>query len=208
MSQIISTYCKSAGRAGSKHPVFAIALIFLISMACSRDRNMPGYEYVPDMARSVAYESYSESSLFDDSKSALLPVPGTIPREMIPYTYENSKEGLKKAGIEHLNPLELSDENIKRGKDQYNIFCASCHNENGDGNGFLFSSEKYAIKPTSLIDEKTKNRPDGEIYHIITLDGAAMGSYASQIKPIDRWKIIQYIRHGLEDNAEQTLTNQ
>ena len=60
---------------------------------------MPGYEYAPDMVRSMAYESYSESSLFDDGKSALLPVPGTIPREMIPFQYENSNEGLKKACI-------------------------------------------------------------------------------------------------------------
>jgi len=208
MAQKTVTYGPWGGKRLSQQPLFAIALIFIIFVSCSRDKNMPGYEYAPDMTNSVAYETYSESALFDDNKSALLPVPGTIPREMVPYSYENSREGLIKAGIEHLNPLELSDENLKRGKVQYDIFCSSCHGEKGDGKGFLFTSEKYAIKPTSLIDDKTKNRPDGEIYHLITLEGAAMGSYASQIKPIDRWKIILYIRHGLEDIDEQTLTKQ
>ncbi len=182
-----------------KH-VILFAFLFLIIISCTRNKNIPGYEYAGDMSKSVAYETYSEGPFFDDNKSALRPVKGSIPREMIPYQYENSNEGLNKAGIEMKNPLEGSDENIKRGKYQYEIFCNSCHGENGDGNGFLFTSNKYAIKPTSLIDEKTKNRPDGEIYHVITVGGAAMGSYASQIKPEDRWKIIQYIRHGLQDN--------
>ncbi len=58
----------------------------------------------------------------------------------------------------------------------------------------------FPIQLVSLIDEKTINRPDGEIYHVITVGGAAMGSHASQIKPDDRWKIILYIRNGFETN--------
>ena len=202
LTHIISTYNKSLSFLKPVTHVLTCASILIILIGCTRNKNIPGYEYAPDMSKSVAYETYSESSLFDDHKSALQPVEGTIPREMIPYQYEKSNDGLKKAGIELKDPLKISDENIKRGKYLYNIFCVSCHGVNGDGNGFLFTSEKYAIQPTSLIKEKTINRPDGEIYHIITVDGAAMGSYASQIKPIDRWKIIQYIRHGFNNKDE------
>ncbi len=201
MTKINTIYNKSTFLSNTLKQLITFVLMLLF-FSCTRNNNIPGYEFAGDMSKSVAYETYSESSLFDENKSALEPVKGTIPREMVPYEYENTNEGLKKAGIEFKNPLKVSDENIKRGKYVFDIFCLNCHGENGDGNGFLFTSEKYAIQPTSLINEKTKSRPDGEIYHVISVGGAAMGSYASQIKPTDRWKIIQFIRYGLDDNME------
>lgn len=174
--------------------------IFLSFLSCTRNNEERGYQYVGDMARSTAYETYSSSNVFKDGKSALQPVVGTIPREMIPYTFENTNAGLKKAGLELKNPLETNVEFITQGKVLFNIFCLNCHGKNGDGNGFLFTSKKFPIKPASLIDKKTINRPDGEIYHVITVGGAAMGSHASQIKPVDRWKIILYIRNGFDKN--------
>lgn len=172
--------------------------LFLSLFSCSRNKETRGYEYVGDMSKSVAYETYSGSNVFNDGKSALQPVKGTIPREMVPYTYENDDAGLKKAGLELKNPLEAKAEFLVEGKELYDIFCLNCHGENGDGKGFLFTSEKFPIEPNSLIDEKTQNRPDGEIYHVIVHGGAAMGSFASQIKPMNRWKIILHIRNGFK----------
>jgi mono/diheme cytochrome c family protein len=153
------------------------------------------------MSTSVAYETYSPSLVFKDGKSALQPVKGTVPREMIPYQYDNNEEGLKTAGIELTNPLDPSAENIERGKVVYEIFCNMCHGETGIGDGLLFTSEKFPIQPTSLLVEKSTSRPDGEIYHIITHGGVAMGSHAAQIKPNDRWKVILYVRNVLEKKA-------
>ncbi|MAE08387.1 MAG: cytochrome C [Bacteroidetes bacterium] len=178
-----------------------ILITLLINfLSCASDKETRGYQYGGDMAKSTAYETYSSSKVYKDGKSALRPVVGTIPREMVPYTFENNNKGLKKAGLELKNPLEATTENIEQGKELFIIYCINCHGENGDGNGFLFTSEKFPIKPASLIDEKTVNRPDGEIFHVITVGGAAMGSHASQIKPVDRWKIILYIRTGFDKN--------
>lgn len=176
-----------------------LTLSLFILCSCHRDRNSPGYEYAADMSKSVAYETYSDNNFFNDGKSALQPVEGTIPREMIPYEYENSNEGLKKAGLELKNPLEATEENIERGKKVYEIFCSSCHGEKGDGKGLLFTTKKFPIEPTNLLKDKTLDRPDGEIYHIIMVGGAAMGSHASQIRHDDRWKTILYIRNVLAD---------
>jgi hypothetical protein len=47
-----------------------------------------------------------------------------------------------------------------------------------------------------LIGDLVKNKPDGELYHVITLGSLSglMGAHGSQISPENRWKIINYVR--------------
>lgn len=72
----------------------------------------------------------------------------------------------------------------------------NCHGERGDGKGYLFTSKRFSAQPTSLIGDLVKNKPDGEIYHVITLGtlSGLMGAHGSQISPEDRWKIVHYVR--------------
>ena len=70
--------------------LFLFAMIFL--SACDRDRNHPGHSYFPDMVDSRAYESYTANPNFADSLTARLPVKGTIPRGIIPFSFENTLE--------------------------------------------------------------------------------------------------------------------
>jgi mono/diheme cytochrome c family protein len=73
-----------------------------------------------------------------------------------------------------------------------------CHGEKGDGQGYLYTSKKYMFPPGNLLLEKTKKRPDGEIYHIINVGINIMGAHASQISQEDRWRIVMYIRNDLQ----------
>lgn len=180
-----------------------ISLILLIS--CNTDRNKRGYEYFPDMVYSEAYETYAPNPIFADGKTAQLPVKGTIPRHMVPYQYPDTRDGLKLAGIELINPQELNEENLNRGKFEYNIFCANCHGLDGKGDGNLYASGKYPSEPPSLITEVMLNRPDGEYYHIMTLGSAIMEPFASLIRPQDKWKIILYIKNDLAKQNINTV---
>jgi mono/diheme cytochrome c family protein len=80
----------------------------------------------------------------------------------------------------------------------FQTYCKICHGEAGDGKGFLFTSGKYPYPPASLINDKMKAAPDGEIYHVITVGFGIMGAYGTQIRPDDRWKTIMYIRKELQ----------
>lgn len=180
-----------------------ISLILLIS--CNTDRNKRGYEYFPDMVYSDAYETYAPNPIFADGKTAQLPVKGTIPRHMVPYQYPDTRDGLKLAGLELINPQELNVENLNRGKFEYNIFCANCHGLDGKGDGNLYASGKYPSEPPSLITEIMLNRPDGEYYHIMTLGSAIMEPFASLIRPQDKWKIILYIKNDLAKQNINTI---
>jgi len=153
---------------------------------------------MPDMYYSEAYEAYTDNPVFGDSLTMQVPVKGTIARgQQAAYTYKaKSYEDQLRAGVELLNPLPVNKEIIAKGKEQYEIFCTSCHGARGDGKGFLFTSKRFPAQPTSLISDLVKNKPDGEMYHVITLGtlSGLMGAHGSQIKPENRWKIIHYVR--------------
>ncbi len=176
---------------------FSIIILCFSQISCETDRNKRGYEYFPDMAYSEAYETYAPNKFFSDGKTAQPPVPGTIPRHMIPYQYPNNQDGLKLAGLELINPFEVNEENLERGKNEYNTFCANCHGFDGRGDGNMYTSGKYPSEPPSLITKEMLKMPDGEYFHIMTVGSAIMGPFASLIRPQDKWKIILYIKSEL-----------
>jgi len=181
-----------------KYPVIPLAAVMFMLVSCNHDRNQPGYAYMPDMYYSEPYDAYTANPLFRDSLTMQTPVKGTIARGHQPaYMYKaKSFEDQVRAGVELINPIPVTAETIAKGKEQYGIFCISCHGEKGDGKGFLYTSQRFSAQPTSLIGDLVKNKPDGEIYHVITLGtlSGLMGPHGSQVKPENRWKIIHYVR--------------
>ncbi len=177
--------------------------ILLLIASCDVGKNDPGYAYFPDMAYSNAYETYSENPVFENNATMREPVKGTIPRWIVPFQYEKSDEDMIRAGLELENPLAPSETHIARGEEMYKIMCNSCHGDEGKGKGFLYTSGKYPYPPATLVSEKMINKPDGEIYHSISVGFGVMGAHAPLIRPEDRWKIIHYIRKELQSNNQK-----
>ena len=181
-----------------KYPVIPIAALMFLLMSCNHDRNNPGYAYMPDMYYSEAYEAFTTNPVFSDSLTMQTPVKGTIARGHEPeYPYKpKSFDDQVRAGKELLNPVPATAVTLAEGKELYSIFCNICHGDKGDGKGFLFTSKRFSAQPTSLIGDLVKNKPDGEIYHVITLGSLSglMGAHGSQVSPENRWKIINYVR--------------
>jgi mono/diheme cytochrome c family protein len=182
-------------------------LVFLLVnlSACNRDRNNPGWDYFPDMFYSTAYETNTANPNFKDGMTMRVPVAGTIPRDFLPFEYTNDPESRKKAGEDLVNPFLKSSETLSRGKLIYTTFCIGCHGIAGEGDGRLFTSGLYPLKPLTLSGESAVKLKDGEIYHTITLGIRSMGAHGSQIRPDDRWKLVLYIRTLQEDAAKVTV---
>ncbi len=177
-----------------------LALSALLFASCDRTRIQKGYEYFPDMAHSLAYETYASDSIMQNGIVMQLPAPGSIPREMIPYQYPATPEGRLLAGQELSSKLEANEANLTRGKDMYAIYCKNCHGESGKGDGHLFTSGKFTIQPASLISERMLAAPIGEVYHVITAGWNTMGPHGPQIRPDDRWMISMYVKNTLQNN--------
>jgi mono/diheme cytochrome c family protein len=175
----------------------AAILAFSLS-SCDRTRNDKGYEYFPDMAHSQSFETYAPNPNFDDGTTNQGPVAGAVSRETLPFDYPANIDGRILAGKEVLNPLERKPEVVSRGAEQYKVFCMMCHGEKGDGMGYLHTDKLYNFKPASLVNERVRTIPDGEIFHSITLGFGVMGAHGAQLNRDDRWSIIHYIRQELQ----------
>ena len=176
---------------------FLASLIALQS--CTSDPLSPGLEYMPDMYRGPAYETYGESP-FSEKGSSLKPVAGTIPRfndETLPYhetyAYPNTNEGYEAAGLGVVNPYPATELILEKGQKVYSNFCIHCHGEKGDGNGILVQRDKYAGVP-SYYSAALKDLPEGKMYHTIYYGKNMMGSHAAQINYAERWSVIRYVQ--------------
>ena len=70
------------------------SLTLLALVSCDRTRSSTGWDYMPDMYYSNAYESYTPNPNFSDEMTMRMPVEGTVPREMVPFPFEKTEEDL------------------------------------------------------------------------------------------------------------------
>lgn len=178
--------------------IFTVLLAGTLFMSCDRSRKTTGWDFAGDMINSNAYETYSPNPNFANGRTMQPPVPGTIPRGMVPYQYKKTDEDRALAAQNLVNPVENTADNLERGKVAYNIYCAQCHGEKGDGQGRLFVTKKYNYPPGNLLSEKMRANPEADIYHVITVGWGIMGEHGSMLTPDDRWKIAMYIKHELQ----------
>ena len=146
------------------------------------------------MTYSRSFQTYSENPNFTDSATMRNPVPGTVPREMIPFQYRKTEEDRLAAGLELQNPIDSTRKNLVEGKFLYESFCLHCHGKKGDGMGKLFTEKFYTYKPGVLNGEKIQMAPEGEIYQAISAGFNLMGPHKAILLPDERWKIVLYIQ--------------
>ncbi len=179
-----------------------IAIAASIVITSCHDKRSTGWEYAPNMYRHLAYDPDQKNPNFKDGKTAQVPPAGTIPVGFVRFDYPNTNEGLLQASTEVTNPLALTAQNMADGKALYTTFCSPCHGVTGQGDG-LVTTHDAGVKPPSYSTGQSsrggamKDLTDGHIYHTITYGLNAMGSYASQLAPEERWKVIMYV-HKLQ----------
>lgn len=175
-----------------------LLIIFFSTFAIYNcEYSSPPFEYFPDMYDSPARESQELDNFLNPSGRRLPPV-GTVPVGYYPYEFEDiatPDEMKKDQGLKNPYPTKTTLANYKRGESRFQIFCSPCHGMAGAGNGFIVGPyPRFSIRPPSLVSEKIQGWTDGQIYHIITMGRGLMSSYAAQVEPDDRWKIILYVR--------------
>ncbi|WP_299524447.1 cytochrome c [uncultured Lutibacter sp.] len=167
----------------------ALAFTFIVS-SCWSDKTKPNYQYMPDMYKSVGYETYSENPNHANGMTTQLPVEGTIARGQVPYDFDNTNEGYEAAKIDSKNPLELNEANLANGEKMYTIYCNTCHGKTGVGDGELVKRDKFLGVP----NYKDREITEGSIYHVIMYGRNMMGSHASQLTAKERWQTTMYVQ--------------
>jgi mono/diheme cytochrome c family protein len=89
-------------------------------------------------------------------------------------------------------PFKITKEILDRGESRFNISCSPCHGRLGDGNGMI--ALRGFRHPPSYHEERLRKAPSSYFYDVVTNGFGAMSSYADQLTPEDRWKVIAWIR--------------
>jgi mono/diheme cytochrome c family protein len=172
--------------------VYKIVVLLGISAlvtSCHNTKN-PNYQYMPNMYEGVSYETYSESDAFArGGVEAQLPAAGSINRGFEPYEYENTTAGYELAKANLKSPLDSTAVDMEKAKGLFDIYCAICHGEKGDGKGKLVKQEKFLGVPSY----KDRVITEGSIFHVETYGLNAMGSHANQLSASERWLVAAYV---------------
>ncbi|MDP9121952.1 MAG: cytochrome c, partial [Acidobacteriota bacterium] len=84
-----------------------------------------------------------------------------------------------------------SPEVLVRGRQVYLTFCQVCHGTTGQGDGPLIPRFP---NPPAYNGERVHDMAPGQIFHTVTRGTALMPSYAAQISPDDRWKVVRFVQ--------------
>lgn len=162
-------------------------LLSLAITACDSKHDQPNVEIIQNMmdGPDIKAQDYDHSKA--DKRAMRLPPEHTLARGVKPYKYETPAEADK-----NQNPIRGDIESLARGQELFEIYCLVCHGPKALGNGTV--APKMMVKPPSLVTSKINAWTDGRIYHVITRGQGMMGSYATQIRDDERWKVVNYIR--------------
>ncbi|HTD39351.1 MAG TPA: cytochrome c [Mucilaginibacter sp.] len=179
--------------------ITAVTIAATVVITSCKDKRSTGWEYAPNMYEHIAYDPDQPNPNFKDGKTAQKPPAGTIPVGFVTFDYPNNKDAYEKAGAEVKNTLPQTQANFEDGKVLFEHFCSPCHGLKGLGDG-LVVTHGFPPPPSYSTGQSSrggamKDLSDGKIYHTITYGVNAMGSYASQLAPEERWKVIMYVHH-------------
>jgi len=187
--------------------VTVLAVVLIAGRRGDMSRNRP-IQIFPDMKRQLKLRPQTPNSFFVNGLSSQLAPPGTVPQEMPlmiggqpVYSFENVPVNTGRppgtaAGTTNyieLNPFPVTTGLLARGQQRYNIYCAPCHGQTGEGTGITKKIGAMAVV-ANLHDKAIVIQPDGSLFNTVSWGKNNMQGYASQISVEDRWAVIAYVR--------------
>lgn len=98
------------------------------------------------------------------------------------------------------NPVAPDQASLEFGGRLFGIYCTPCHGYAGKGDGLV--GQKLVLQPFDLTAEHARSVSDGYIFGMMSLGGAIMPTYANDLSPTERWNVVNYVRHVLQQGAK------
>jgi hypothetical protein len=144
-----------------------------------------------DMHIQPKYLPYEPTDFFGDGRSERPVVPGTVARGHL-HDDELFYTGQENGVTVDKFPFPITQADIERGRQRYNIYCTPCHDYTGNGRGMIV--QRGFPPPPSFHIQRLREAPAGHFFEVITNGYGVMYSYAARVEPADRWRIAAYIR--------------
>ena len=195
-----------------------LPIAYAIQMRTDMSKPQPRIHMIQDMDNQPKYKPQDDSVLFNDGRAQRPRVPGTVAWGELfadgPFFngYNETVGGNGAVNRAFLNEFPPSIQQVFNdpnqaqaflalGQQKFNITCAVCHGQDGQGNGPI-AQRAVAVganatgwaPPSNLTDEVRRGRPDGHVYNTINNGIRKMGGYGHQLSPDERWAVVAYVR--------------
>jgi hypothetical protein len=144
-----------------------------------------------DMHDQPRFKAYGANSFFADKRNNRQLVPGTVARGRL-YEDDHLHRGKVDGKVAETFPFEITNADLERGQQRYQIYCLPCHGMVGDGNGMAV--QRGMRRPPSYHIERLQKAPPGYVFDVITNGFGAMFDYSERIHAEDRWRIVAYVK--------------
>ncbi len=144
-----------------------------------------------DMHIQPRYDPLAATNFFGDGRSARPTIEDTVARGQL-RTDEARYTGKQNGKDITFFPIQITQADVARGQQRFNIYCSPCHGLAGNGHGMIVS--RGLRQPPSYYDPRLMDAPVGHFFDVMTNGYGAMYSYASRVPVDDRWRIASYIR--------------
>lgn len=182
--------------------LLVITVLAIVSGCRGQTSSEPPIVPFRGMHEMPRYDVQEGSPYFEDGRTMRPEIEGTIAREM--EIAADVDSGLDQDGeyvlsvpttvVERAGGLESL---LRRGHERYDIYCAPCHSELGDGAGMVSqraTSIGVNFQAANLLDPGFQHMPDGRLYLTITNGVRTMPAYRAQMPVQDRWAVVAYVR--------------
>lgn len=130
------------------------------------------------------YTTYEACSVCPEGTIMMTPPRGVVHR---------ATEPAAPAGDPAEIPITVDAELIARGRDRFNIYCATCHGRLA--NGISQVAENMRLRPPpNLLAPPYSTRTPAHLFAVVTDGYGLMRSYAPELTRRDRWSVIAYLQ--------------
>lgn len=153
-----------------------------------------------DMANQPRYKPLAASPFYHDGSSARPLVPHTVPRNWGAETLALDTptgwhvlgrwQNTVPAGTPYPFPITAAD--LKRGQQEFTIYCTPCHGQTGEGDGMI--PQRGFTRPPTYHSDRLRKAPPAYFVNVITNGLGAMYPYNDRVSVEDRWRIAAYIK--------------
>jgi len=183
-------------------PAFVALALAVVALAGCRGSTSTRQPIHPNLNMDFQerFEEQEANPFFADGAAMRLPVAGTVARGRLRTTANAPEQMGRSAGGSYVAriPAPVTLELIQRGRQRYDIFCAVCHGDAGDGRGVVMvgnAGQGYGFTPAPTYhSDYLRGVPDGYLFEVVTNGVRTMPSYAQQVPAADRWAIVAYMR--------------
>ncbi len=176
-----------------KHTALCLVLLLTTLVGCRGWTSSEAPIHLnPNMDTQIKYKPYRESNWFKDGRDMRPKVQGTVARGFLKedeHFYKARVSGQVATSLPQ--QIVLDGEFLHKGEMQFNIRCAPCHGQAGEGNGLV--GRKLPVPPTPFHTDYMRGQPLGHYFDVITQGIRTMPSYEF-VSEENRWAIAAYIQ--------------